>query len=112
MEGAPLLLWLNGGPCCSSVAGLLEENGPFRSSWDGAALHENVYAWNRVRFQLSSQEKSFWLLGSKCDIPGVAGGCGLLLSAGRKWESGDGCGRHRALRLQGSTSPSKVWSHD
>lgn len=44
----PLVLWLNGGPGCSSVAyGASEEVGPFRVSPDGKTLSLNHYAWNR-----------------------------------------------------------------
>lgn len=44
----PLVLWLNGGPGCSSVAyGASEEVGPFRVRPNGKALHLNPYAWNR-----------------------------------------------------------------
>lgn len=45
----PLLLWLNGGPGCSSVGGLLTENGPFRVNRDGETLFENPFSWNKVR---------------------------------------------------------------
>ncbi|RCN39171.1 serine carboxypeptidase [Ancylostoma caninum] len=42
----PLVVWFNGGPGCSSVAGLFEELGPFYVNFDGSSLYENVYAWN------------------------------------------------------------------
>ncbi|XP_078434000.1 serine carboxypeptidase-like 45 [Wolffia australiana] len=42
----PLVLWLNGGPGCSSLGvGAFSENGPFRPS--GPALVKNEYSWNR-----------------------------------------------------------------
>ncbi|KAM7499162.1 hypothetical protein LguiA_023576 [Lonicera macranthoides] len=45
----PLLLWLNGGPGCSSVAyGAAEEIGPFRISPDGKTLYLNPYSWNKL----------------------------------------------------------------
>ncbi|KDP25724.1 hypothetical protein JCGZ_23945 [Jatropha curcas] len=44
----PLVLWLNGGPGCSSIAyGASEEVGPFRVRPDGKTLHLNPYAWNK-----------------------------------------------------------------
>ncbi|KAI9192410.1 hypothetical protein LWI28_022546 [Acer negundo] len=44
----PLLLWLNGGPGCSSVAyGASEEIGPFRINRTGSSLYLNKYSWNR-----------------------------------------------------------------
>ncbi|KAJ3695438.1 hypothetical protein LUZ60_000815 [Juncus effusus] len=44
----PLVLWLNGGPGCSSVAyGASEEIGPFRIKQNGTSLYLNKYSWNR-----------------------------------------------------------------
>ncbi|XP_074558305.1 serine carboxypeptidase II-2 [Curcuma longa] len=45
----PLVLWLNGGPGCSSIAyGLAEELGPFHVKEDGKSLYLNPYSWNQV----------------------------------------------------------------
>ncbi|XP_076918484.1 serine carboxypeptidase 1-like [Bidens hawaiensis] len=45
----PLVLWLNGGPGCSSLGyGAMEELGPFRVNSDGKTLYRNDYAWNNV----------------------------------------------------------------
>ncbi|KAM1731750.1 hypothetical protein ACFX11_017596 [Malus domestica] len=44
----PLVLWLNGGPGCSSVAyGASEELGPFRINRTGSSLYLNKCSWNR-----------------------------------------------------------------
>ncbi|OQU88394.1 serine carboxypeptidase 2 [Sorghum bicolor] len=46
-QPAPLVLWLNGGPGCSSVAyGASEELGAFRIRPDGATLFLNEDRWN------------------------------------------------------------------
>ncbi|CAL1358669.1 unnamed protein product [Linum trigynum] len=48
-ESKPLILWLNGGPGCSSIAyGLAEEIGPFHVKPDGASLYLNPYSWNQA----------------------------------------------------------------
>lgn len=44
----PVVLWLNGGPGCSSLDGLLYEQGPFRVSDDASSLELNDYAWNKL----------------------------------------------------------------
>ncbi|KAL6326873.1 hypothetical protein AAG906_012149 [Vitis piasezkii] len=48
-EYLPLLLWLNGGPGCSSLgAGAMAELGPFRVHSDGKTLYRNRFAWNKA----------------------------------------------------------------
>ncbi|CAH9144531.1 unnamed protein product, partial [Cuscuta epithymum] len=48
-EKKPLVLWLNGGPGCSSVAyGASEEIGPFRVNKNASSLYLNYYSWNKV----------------------------------------------------------------
>ncbi|KAI3790384.1 hypothetical protein L2E82_03380 [Cichorium intybus] len=44
----PLVLWLNGGPGCSSIAyGASEEIGPFRINKTLSSLYLNKYSWNK-----------------------------------------------------------------
>jgi len=52
----PVVLWLNGGPGCSSLDGFLYEHGPFRFDRSGTGnifssndtLRSNPYSWNKV----------------------------------------------------------------
>ncbi|KAF2853761.1 alpha/beta-hydrolase [Plenodomus tracheiphilus IPT5] len=43
-----VVIWLNGGPGCSSLSGLLTENGPF--TWESGTLApvQNSYSWNNL----------------------------------------------------------------
>ncbi len=45
----PLIVWLNGGPGCSSLLGAFYENGPFLFNTDkeGFQAGMNPYAWNK-----------------------------------------------------------------
>jgi cathepsin A (carboxypeptidase C) len=44
----PFVVWLNGGPGCSSLAGLTTEHGPYMVNPDGKTLRVNDYSWNKV----------------------------------------------------------------
>ncbi|KAF8586263.1 peptidase S10 serine carboxypeptidase [Ramaria rubella] len=46
-ETSPLVLWLNGGPGCSSSTGLLFELGPCRVSDEGQSTVYNNHSWNK-----------------------------------------------------------------
>ncbi|KAG8871519.1 hypothetical protein FRB98_000718 [Tulasnella sp. 332] len=45
---APLVLWFNGGPGCSSMIGLFQENGPCRVNADKTTTTVNPNSWNAV----------------------------------------------------------------
>lgn len=42
----PLVIWLTGGPGCSSQLALLTENGPCSVNEDGLSTKSNPYSWN------------------------------------------------------------------
>lgn len=46
-ENDPVLLWLNGGPGCSSLIGMVYENGPFVFQPKATSFIINQYAWNK-----------------------------------------------------------------
>ncbi|CAD8082431.1 unnamed protein product [Paramecium sonneborni] len=55
----PLVLWLNGGPGCSSMIGFLQEIGPFVfMNEDDESLQFNEYSWNRVAHLLFLESPS------------------------------------------------------
>ncbi|CAL9095637.1 unnamed protein product [Musa acuminata var. zebrina] len=68
----PLLVWLQGGPGCSSMLGNLFELGPFLVSHDSPALRRNPASWNR-RFGLLFIDNplgtGFSVAPSLADIP-------------------------------------------
>jgi vitellogenic carboxypeptidase-like protein len=68
----PLLLWLQGGPGCSSLLGNFFELGPYFVNPDGETLSRNPFAWNR-RFGLlfidSPLGTGFSAAPSPADIP-------------------------------------------
>lgn len=46
---APLVLWLNGGPGCSSMDGFWHETGPFRvDRSDDTKIHRNPHTWAKI----------------------------------------------------------------
>mmetsp|Transcript_9648 Transcript_9648/g.14358 ORF Transcript_9648/g.14358 Transcript_9648/m.14358 type:complete len:680 (+) Transcript_9648:26-2065(+) len=53
-DDIPLLIWLNGGPACSSMDGLFLENGPFRldlgdlHDTDNMKIHINQHSWHNA----------------------------------------------------------------
>ena len=45
-QNDPVLLWLNGGPGCSSLFGMLGEIGPVTTDNYSGVFKKNIYAWN------------------------------------------------------------------
>ena len=46
-DNDPVVLWLNGGPGCSSLIGMVYENGPFTFKQGTANFQINPHAWNK-----------------------------------------------------------------
>lgn len=45
-DNDPVVLWLNGGPGCSSLLGMVYENGPFVFEEGTSKFMINPYSWN------------------------------------------------------------------
>ena len=68
-ENKPLVLWLNGGPGCSSLEGWASENGPMKLDSKGK-FNMNEYSWNKVANMLymeSPGDVGFSYIDSKLD---------------------------------------------
>ena len=68
-EHKPLVLWLNGGPGCSSLDGWANEHGPMQMGED-AKFHTNEYSWNRAANMIyleSPGDVGFSYIDSKLD---------------------------------------------
>ncbi|KAM3141613.1 hypothetical protein pb186bvf_006218 [Paramecium bursaria] len=70
-ETVPVLLWLNGGPGCSSLQGALMENGPFVFDKGELKVHLNEYSWTEYAhvLYLESPAKVGFSYG---DITGIS----------------------------------------
>ena len=49
---APLVLWNNGGPGCSSLEGSFQESGPLWTAPGGSTLQANDFSWNKFAHTL------------------------------------------------------------
>ncbi|VVA92516.1 unnamed protein product [Arabis nemorensis] len=70
-SSSPLVIWLNGGPGCSSLVGAYTEHGPFRIHSDGKTLYRNSYSWNNeanVLYLESPAEVGFSYTNTPSDL--------------------------------------------
>lgn len=58
-KNAPLALWLNGGPGCSSLIGLFQENGPCTLNGGSSEPQLNPNSWNNVANMVSLTKPNF-----------------------------------------------------
>ncbi|XP_074596352.1 serine carboxypeptidase ctsa-1.1-like [Brevipalpus obovatus] len=58
-EKDPLILWLNGGPGCSSLAGMFIENGPYKVREGGSGLISNQYSWTKFASMLYLESPAY-----------------------------------------------------
>ncbi|CEO97689.1 hypothetical protein PBRA_005803 [Plasmodiophora brassicae] len=74
----PLILWLTGGPSCSSEMAIFYESGPYRLDSNGNAI-ENPYSWNnQATIVFVDQPGNSANQGPKIALAGIAIGDGLV----------------------------------
>ncbi|MGK3751310.1 MAG: hypothetical protein ACI8RD_003610 [Bacillariaceae sp.] len=66
----PLVVWLTGGPGCSSTLALLTENGPCKVNDDGKSTTVNPYSWTEAAHVLWLDQVSvlYYILRRSCII--------------------------------------------
>lgn len=64
-----VVVWLNGGPGCSSLEGLFQENGPFKFPFNSTKVEKNPWSWTRLSWVLwVEQPVTVGLTKGKSDI--------------------------------------------